>query len=161
MNLLGHKFCRTFFAMSWGWLVFCLSFPILAALYCWIEGESLRSVVGVWLAYALYSIPVVLAAWLVILFPVDCLLPSNSWLRRPQWAALTGVLVGPLPFVVLSIYHLGWDFEGWWRELSRLAKEAYVWLYLGGAAITGMAAALHLAKKHPPKTATIPTPPKR
>lgn len=116
----------------------------------------MSSVLGFWLAYSLYSIPVVLIAWLIILFPVDCLVPAKSKLREPWVAGLIGFIVGPLPFVILGTYQGATSFDAWLRTVGRYAQDADSLLYLGGAAITGLAAALHLAFKHPPNRKTLP-----
>jgi len=50
------------------------------------------------------------------------------------------------------------DLESWWNGIRRLAQNDGVLLYAGGAAITGVAAALHLAINHPPTVAKLSTP---
>lgn len=136
--------------MAVGWLAFCMTFPLMALAVCWIEGRGTYQLAGVWLAFAIYSLPVVLLAWLLVLFPVDCLLPADSALRKVLPAGIIGFLVGPLPFLVLSTYQHASDFATWTSKVERLMRDADTWLYFGGASITGLAAALHLAIKHPP-----------
>ena len=147
-----HKFRRTFIAMFWGWVVFILSFPFLATLVCYVEGRSNSQTPGAWIAFAIYSVPVILAAWLVVLLPVDCLVAEKSFLRTPWLAGFLGAFFGLLPFTLLATASHMTSFATWWNEAMRNLRDADSWLYLGGAAITGLTAALHVVLKHPRST---------
>lgn len=147
-----HKFRRTFIAMFWGWVVFMLCLPFLAMLMCYVEGRSTNQILGAWIAFAVFSIPVILAAWLIILWPVDCLVPEKSFLRTPWLAGFLGAFFGLLPFTLLATASHMTSFATWWNEAMRNLRDADTWLYLGGAAITGLTAAIHVVLKHPRST---------
>jgi hypothetical protein len=150
MKTIIHKLGRTGVAMFRGWLAFVVLLPVIAWGVCLIEGREAGSIPGVWVAFAIYSVPVVWVAWLVIVFPVDCLIPARSRLRRPVPAALLGAVCGGLPFLLMATWDQMDSWESWWREVARLAGDADVWLYQGGAILTGLVAALSLARRFPP-----------
>lgn len=147
--MLLHKFRRTFIAMFWGWVVFSLSFPFLARLACYVEGRLINQIPGAWIAFAIYSIPVILAAWLIILWPMDCLVPEKSALRAPWLTGFLGAIFGLIPLTLLATYSHMTSFAMWWNEVVRNLRDTDTWLYFGGAAITGLTAALNVVLKHP------------
>jgi hypothetical protein len=146
-----HKLRRTFVAMLWGWGVFMTGFLSLAVIDHILDSHPMpwREISIFWLIVGAYSLPVILTAWLLILLPVDCLVPESSWLRKPWIAAWLGLLIGMLPFIVLGTWNSMTSFESWWREMLRCLNDKTAWLYLGGAGITGLTAALHVVLKHP------------
>ncbi len=146
-----HKVRRTFVAMFWGWVAFMTGYTILAGLDSLLELRLFRwrEFLAFWLAFGVFSVPVILVAWLLILLPVDCLVPEASWLRKPCIAAWLGLWIGMLPFTLLGTWDSMTSFERWWREVHRCLNDKGTWLYLGGAAITGLTAALHVVLKHP------------
>jgi hypothetical protein len=146
-----HKLRRTLVAMFWGWVAFMAAYAILAGLDCVLDSHPMpgRDLWIFWLLVAAYSVPVILTAWLLILLPVDCLVPEASWLRKPWIAAWLGLWIGMLPFTVLGTWDSMTSFESWWREVLRGLNDPSTWLYLGGAGITGLTAALHIVLKHP------------
>ncbi|MEQ1748543.1 MAG: hypothetical protein ABL974_03925 [Prosthecobacter sp.] len=147
--MFRHKFHRTFIAMFWGWMVFSLCFPFLAWIVCHVEGRSTNQIAGVWVAFVIFSVPIILAAWLTILWPIDCIVPERSLLRRPTVAGFLGAFFGALPFALLATYSQMTTITDWWNESVRALRDSDSWLYLGGAAITGLTAALHVVIKHP------------
>lgn len=146
-----RKVRRTFVAMFWGWVAFMAGYAILAGLDRLLNPRPTAwcDLLTFWLVFGVYSVPVILTAWLLILLPVDCLVPESSWLRKPSVAALLGLLIGILPFTVLGTWDSMNSFESWWREVLRFLNDKDTWLYLGGAGITGLTAALHIVLKHP------------
>lgn len=150
MKTMLHKLGRTGVAMFWGWLAFVALLPVIAWGVCLLEGREASSIPGVWVAFAIYSVPVVGMAWLVVAFPVDCLIPARSRLRRPVTAAFLGAFGGGLPFLVMATWDAMDSWESWWREVKRCASDADVWLWEGGAILVGTVAALWLARRFPP-----------
>lgn len=146
-----HKVRRTFVAMFWGWVAFMTGYTILAGLDSLLELRLFRwrDFLAFWLAFGVFSVPVILVAWLLILLPVDCVVPETSWLRKPWIAAWLGLGIGMLPFTLLGTWDSMTSFESWWREVLRCLNDKGTWLYLGGAGITGLTAALHIVLKHP------------
>ncbi|MBV6500865.1 MAG: hypothetical protein CJBNEKGG_03353 [Prosthecobacter sp.] len=146
-----HKVRRTFVAMFWGWVAFMAGYAILAGLDRLLNPRPTAwcDHLTIWLFFGVYSVPVILTAWLLILLPVDCLVPESSWLRKPSVAALLGLLIGILPFTLLGTWNSMNSFESWWHEVIRCLNDKGTWLYLGGAGITGLTAALHIVLKHP------------
>jgi hypothetical protein len=146
-----HKVRRTFVAMFWGWVAFMAAYAILAGLDRFLDSHLMpwRDLLTFWLIVAVFSVPVILTAWLLILLPVDCLVPESSRLRKPWVAALLGLLIGILPFTVLGTWNSMNSFENWWREMLRFLNDKSTWLFLGGAGITGLTAAVHIVLKHP------------
>jgi hypothetical protein len=146
-----HKVRRTFVAMFWGWVAFMAACAILAGLDRFLDSHPMpwRDLLTFWLIVAVFSVSVILTAWLLILLPVDCLVPESSRLRKPWVAALLGLLIGILPFTLLGTWNSMNSFESWWHEVIRCLNDKGTWLYLGGAGITGLTAALHIVLKHP------------
>lgn len=146
-----HKLRRTFVAMFWGWVAFMAGYTMLTGLASFLELRLFRwrEFLAFWLAFGVFSVPVILTAWLLVLLPVDCLVPESSWLRKPWIAAWLGLCIGMLPFTVLGTWDSMTSFERWWREVLRCLNDPSTWLYLGGAGITGLTAALHIVLKHP------------
>lgn len=136
--------------MFWGWLAFVVVLPVLGAGVCLAEGRAIDELVGVWILFVLFSAPVVIVAWWAVAFPVDVLIPARSRVRRPVPAALLGAVCGGLPFLLMATWNQMDSWESWWREVGRLAGDADYWLYEGGAILTGLVAALSLARRFPP-----------
>lgn len=137
--------------MFWGWVAFMAGYAILAGCDRFLDSHHMpwSDFLIFWLIVAVYSVVVILTAWLMILLPVDCLVPESSWLRKPWIAAWLGLCIGMLPFTVLGTWDSMTSFESWWREVLRCLNDPSTWLYLGGAGITGLTAALHIVLKHP------------
>ena len=150
MKTILHRFGRTGVALFWGWLAFVILLPVLGAGVCVAKGRAFDDLVGVWFLFAVFSVPVVIVAWWAVAFPVDCLIPARSGMRRPVPAALLGGLFGGLPFLLMATWEKMDSWESWWREVARLAGDADVWLWQGGAMLVGMVAALRLALRFPP-----------
>lgn len=137
--------------MFWGWVAFMAGYAILSGCDRFLDSHHMpwSDFLIFWLIVAVYSVVVILTAWLLILLPVDCLVPESSWLRKPWIAAWLGLCIGMLPFTVLGTWDSMNSFESWWREVLRCLNDPSTWLYLGGAGITGLTAALHIVLKHP------------
>ncbi len=143
--MFAHKFRRTFLAMFWGWVAFLLVLPGLALILTLMKDSPLNNVAATWVSFAVFSLPVILVAWLFILLPVDCLVPESSRLREPWRAALLGALFGMMPFFLLGTYDRMDSLASWWAEVRKSAVDPGAWLFMGGAAIVGFTAALHIA----------------
>lgn len=160
--MFAQKLHRTFIAMFKGWVAFLSILPVLVLIVNWMDNRSRESVMSVWIMFAVFSVPVILVAWLLILLPTDLLIPESSRLRTPWIAAMLGALFGMLPFFLLGTYDQMTSLDSWWAEVCRSAADPDVWVYMSGAAIVGGIAALNITlhKKREITPASKPLPKK-
>ncbi|MEN3943743.1 hypothetical protein WJU23_20755 [Prosthecobacter sp. SYSU 5D2] len=140
---------RSFIAMFWGWVACNISIIPAATVVCRLEDRPLPVMSEVFVMFSLYSVPVVLLAWLFVFLPVDLAVPQRSRLRHRCIAPLLGGISG---FTAMGFYammdrllHPG----TFWKETMRALSEPDSWPYLVGASVCGLTASLHLVLHHP------------
>ncbi|MES2505629.1 MAG: hypothetical protein V4599_02930 [Verrucomicrobiota bacterium] len=140
---------RSFRAMAWGWVACNLSIIPAAAIVCCVEGRPVSALPEVFVTFTLFSLPVILLAWLFIFLPMDMAVRDDSVLRHPCLAPLLGGISG---VTVMTLYAMMDQFlypGTWWKEAVRNLNDPDSWLYLVGAGTCGLAASLYVALAHP------------
>lgn len=142
--------------MFFGWLACNTVFVLWAMLT--LPNPDVVHIVWQMLGIAFATAIVILAAWLIIFWPVDMLVPDHSRLREPRKAAVCGFLAVFVPYYVILIISLVSHGE------IQSSRELLEWLlvpwektvapFTAGALVTGTVAAFMRCYLDPNRTRT-------
>jgi hypothetical protein len=142
--------------MFFGWLACNTVFVFWAMLT--LANPDVVHIARQMLGIAFATAIVILAAWLVIFWPVDMLVPDHSRLREPRKAAVCGFLAVFVPCYVILI--LSGIYDGQVRSVSEFVSLlAGPWNesavpFTAGTLVTGTVAAFMRCYLDPNRTRT-------